>query len=185
MQPPDRGRARMAPTLYHGPDIAPAARRRPRLALAHRVPSPPVATASTREVTRVKRKLYGAGIAVGALMMVTGTVLTVPASDVAAQAEPANEAAQQAQPSPSPAAKPAAPTPAAKPAAPAQAPAAKPAAPPAAKPVVTPAAKPAATPATAPRAGGFPVELAMPLVAGGAAVASAGVFMLRRGRRKD
>ena len=138
---------------------------------------------------RVKRKLYGAGIAVGAFMMVTGTVLTVPA-DVAAQAQPAGDAAeagetvqqaqpdgdtaQQAQPSPSPAAKPAG--------APAQAPAAKPAA--TAAPAAKPTAKPAGTPATAPRAGGFPVELAVPLVAGGAAVAGAGVLMLRRGRRK-
>ena len=146
----------------------------------------------------MKRKLYAAGVAVGALMMVTGTALTVP-SDVAAQAEPTVEGAQQAEPAadtaqqaqpagdtaqqvpPTPAAKPAAPTPtpAAKPAAPAQAPAPKPAATPA------PAPKPAGTPATAPRAGGFPVELAMPLVAGGAAVASAGLLMLRRGRRKD
>ena len=153
-----------------------------------------MATASTREVGRVKRKLYGAGVAVGAFMMVTGTVLSVPA-DVAAQAQPGDaaesgEAAQQAQPA-AETAQQAQPSPAAKPAAaPAQAPAAKPAtapAPaqaPAAKPATSPAAKPAGTPATAPRAGGFPVELAMPLVAGGGAVASAGVFMLRRGRRK-
>ena len=36
------------------------------------------------------------------------------------------------------------------------------------------------TPAPAPRAGGFPMELAFPTLAGGAAAISGGVFLLRR-----
>ena len=49
-------------------------------------------------------------------------------------------------------------------------------------PIVSPAASPVAT-APAPRAGGFPMELAMPLLAGGTAAAAAGAYLLRRGRR--
>lgn len=52
--------------------------------------------------------------------------------------------------------------------------------------VAAPAASPVASPAAAtpaPRAGGFPVELAWPMVAGGAAALGAGAYMLRRGKR--
>ena len=54
---------------------------------------------------------------------------------------------------------------------------------PAASPSPTP--KPAASPAAAPapRAGGFPMELAWPLLAGGAAAVGTGAVLLRRGRR--
>jgi hypothetical protein len=47
--------------------------------------------------------------------------------------------------------------------------------------------KPAGTPATttAPRAGGFPMELAMPLLAGGAAALGGGAYLLRRGKQPD
>jgi hypothetical protein len=49
------------------------------------------------------------------------------------------------------------------------------------------APKPAASPTpvrpAAPRAGGFPVELALPLLAGGGAAIGGGVLMLRRGRK--
>jgi hypothetical protein len=47
-----------------------------------------------------------------------------------------------------------------------------------------PTPKPAGAPATAPapRAGGFPLELAMPLLAGGTAAAGAGAYLLRRKR---
>jgi plastocyanin len=41
------------------------------------------------------------------------------------------------------------------------------------------------TTATPPRAGGLPVELALPLLAGGASALSGGIYMLRRSRRKD
>jgi hypothetical protein len=65
-----------------------------------------------------------------------------------------------------------------------------PSASPVAAPVVVPAAAPAASPvaspvstAPAPRAGGFPMELAWPLLAGGAAAVGAGAVVLRRGRR--
>jgi LPXTG-motif cell wall-anchored protein len=48
----------------------------------------------------------------------------------------------------------------------------------------SPAPKPAGPATTpAPRAGGFPVEMAMPLLAGGAAAAGAGAYLLRRKRR--
>ena len=53
---------------------------------------------------------------------------------------------------------------------------------PAAAPAAAPAASPAAA-APAPRAGGFPMELAWPLLAGGAAAVGAGALLLRRGRR--
>ena len=47
----------------------------------------------------------------------------------------------------------------------------------------SPAPKPATTtPAPAPRAGGFPLELAMPLLAGGAAAVGSGAYLLRRRR---
>ena len=44
----------------------------------------------------------------------------------------------------------------------------------------SPVAKPTGAPA--PRAGGFPMDLAMPLVAGGAAAVGAGAYLLRRKR---
>ena len=53
---------------------------------------------------------------------------------------------------------------------------------PAAVPAAAPAASPAAT-TPAPRAGGFPMELAWPLLAGGAAAVGTGALLLRRGRR--
>jgi plastocyanin len=37
----------------------------------------------------------------------------------------------------------------------------------------------------APRAGGVPIELVLPLLAGGASALSGGVYLLRRGRRQD
>jgi hypothetical protein len=46
-----------------------------------------------------------------------------------------------------------------------------------------PTAKPAGA-ATAPRAGGIPLELAGALVAGGSAVAGAGLYALRRRKRQ-
>jgi hypothetical protein len=45
---------------------------------------------------------------------------------------------------------------------------------------------PTATPSTvrpAPRAGGFPMELAFPLLAGGAASLGGGLYLLKRGKR--
>ena len=63
----------------------------------------------------------------------------------------------------------------------AQVPAASPS--PTPKPAASPAASPAAATAPAPRAGGFPMELAWPLLAGGAAAVGAGAVLLRRGRR--
>lgn len=97
-----------------------------------------------------------------------GTALTI---SLAALTQPAPGAFAQAGPSPvaSPAGSPA-------PAAPA-APAV-----PAAAPAASPVASPAST-APAPRAGGFPMELAWPLLAGGAAAVGAGAVLLRRGRR--
>jgi hypothetical protein len=92
------------------------------------------------------------------------TILTVGAAltiSLAALSQPAPGAFAQAGPSPSPS-----------PAAPAA-----PAAAPAASPVASPAAAPA------PRAGGVPMELAWPLLAGGAAAVGAGAVLLRRGRR--
>ena len=82
-----------------------------------------------------------------------GAALTI---SVAALTQPAPGAFAQAGPSPSPS--------------------------PAAAPAAAPAASPAAT-TPAPRAGGFPMELAWPLLAGGAAAAGAGALLLRRGRR--
>ena len=49
--------------------------------------------------------------------------------------------------------------------------------------VVKPAGAPATT--TAPRAGGFPIELAMPLLAGGAAAVGGGAYLLRRGKKRE
>ncbi|MCC7369702.1 MAG: hypothetical protein IT306_14830 [Chloroflexi bacterium] len=98
---------------------------------------------------------------------VRATVLTIGAAltiSVAALTEPAPGAFAQAVPSPSPS-----------PAAPLTAPAAAPAA-------ASPVASPAAT-TPAPRAGGFPLELAWPMVAGGAAAVGAGALLLRRGKR--
>jgi hypothetical protein len=48
-------------------------------------------------------------------------------------------------------------------------------------PSPSPAASPVAT-TPAPRAGGFPMELAWPMLAGGAAAVGAGAVLLRRGR---
>ncbi|MFN8636065.1 MAG: hypothetical protein U0893_19630 [Chloroflexota bacterium] len=55
-----------------------------------------------------------------------------------------------------------------------------------ASPSVSPVVSPVASPVTAPapRAGGFPIELAWPMVAGGAAAVGAGALLLRRGRSK-
>jgi SdrD B-like domain len=47
-------------------------------------------------------------------------------------------------------------------------------------PAGSPAAKPTGAPA--PRAGGFPMELALPLLAGGGAAVGTGAYLLRRGR---
>jgi len=41
------------------------------------------------------------------------------------------------------------------------------------------------TTTTAPRAGGIPIELAIPLLAAGGSALSGGVYVLRRGRRRD
>jgi plastocyanin len=41
------------------------------------------------------------------------------------------------------------------------------------------------TTAPAPRAGGIPIEVALPLLAGGASALSGGAYLLRRGRRRD
>ena len=49
-------------------------------------------------------------------------------------------------------------------------------------PAPSPVAKPAGAPAPAPRAGGFPMELAAPLLAGGAAAVGTGAYLLRRKR---
>lgn len=89
-----------------------------------------------------------------ATVLSVGAALTI---SFAAATAPAPEAFAQTgvSPSPSPAAAPAV-----------------------ASPVASPAA---ATPA--PRAGGFPIELAWPMVAGGAAALGAGALLLRRGRR--
>jgi hypothetical protein len=55
---------------------------------------------------------------------------------------------------------------------------------PAATPAAAPAAaSPAASPTPMPRTGGFPIDLAWPLLAGGAAAVGAGAFLIRRGRR--
>lgn len=88
----------------------------------------------------------------------------------------------------------AAPAPATKPAAAAPQPAvAQPAAPVAqAVPTPTPfrfvpstTTAPTTTTSTAPRAGGIPVELAAPLLAAGASALGGGVYVLRRGRRRE
>ena len=52
-------------------------------------------------------------------------------------------------------------------------------------PTPAPTARPAATAttSTAPRAGGFPLELAFPMLAGGAAAVGAGVSLVRRGKK--
>ena len=92
------------------------------------------------------------------------------------------------------AAAPAAAAPAAAPAPAAPAAAAPAAAAPAAQPAPPRAATPtpfrfnstgATTTTTAPRAGGVPLDLALPLLAGGASAFGGGVYLLRRGRRKD
>ena len=51
-------------------------------------------------------------------------------------------------------------------------------------PAVVVQPKPAGAPTTvAPRAGGFPMELAMPLLAGGAAALGGGAYLLRCGKK--
>jgi len=50
-----------------------------------------------------------------------------------------------------------------------------------AAPAASPVASPAST-TTPPRAGGFPMGVAVPLVAGGAAAVGAGAYLLRRRR---
>jgi hypothetical protein len=52
------------------------------------------------------------------------------------------------------------------------------------RPIVLPTASPAAVQRPAPRAGGFPIEVALPLLAGGGAAAIGGSALLlrRRGR---
>ena len=81
----------------------------------------------------------------------------------AAQAAPASAPVAQAAPTPTPAFRP--------PSGPAPTPA------PTARPAAT------ATTSTAPRAGGFPLELAFPMLAGGAAAVGAGVSLVRRGKK--
>jgi hypothetical protein len=59
-------------------------------------------------------------------------------------------------------------------------------APAAAAPLAQATPRPAVTPTPvrpAPRAGGFPVELALPLLAGGGAALGGGLLLLRRGRQ--
>lgn len=101
----------------------------------------------------VKEKLLAVGLLLGASMI-----------------PPALQASAQAQPSPSPLVAQVQPT---------------------VKPTIAPvvvAPKPATAPAPAttaptPRAGGFPMELAMPLLAGGAVALGGGTFLLRRGKK--
>jgi hypothetical protein len=100
------------------------------------------------------RSLRAAALATGAALTISIAGLTQPSPGVLAQAPP----------SPGPTASPAAPV--AAPAAPAPSPAASP-----------------ATTTPAPRAGGIPLELAWPMLAGGAAAVGAGALLLRRGRR--
>jgi hypothetical protein len=92
-----------------------------------------------------------------ATLLTIGAALTIA---IAALTQPTPGAFAQAVPSPS-----------ASPVVPAAAPAT----------VASPVASPAST-APAPRAGGFPLELAWPLLAGGAAAVGAGAVLLRRGR---
>jgi hypothetical protein len=94
-----------------------------------------------------------------ATVLTLGAALTI---SFAAVTQPSPDALAQVVPSPSPSA-----------AAPVV---------PAAAPAVSPAASPAVT-TPAPRAGGFPVELAWPMVAGGVAALGAGAYVLRRGKR--
>ena len=84
---------------------------------------------------------------------------------------------------PAPTGAPATPTPTAVPATPTPTrPAASPVAQP--SPAASPAAKPAGVPlGTAPRAGGFPSNLALSLLGGGAAALGVGAYLLRRIRR--
>ncbi|MCC6178075.1 MAG: hypothetical protein IT305_22460 [Chloroflexi bacterium] len=105
----------------------------------------------------MKRSVRATSLSMGAALAVSLGILTQPATGTLAQQIPTP-------PSPvaSPAASPVAPLPAAKPAA-------------------SPAASPVST-APAPRAGGFPVGLALPLLAGGAAATGAGAYLLRRRR---
>jgi hypothetical protein len=104
----------------------------------------------------VKRYLQATILTIGATLAISLAALTQPAPGAFAQVVP----------SPSPAASPAA----------------APVVVPAAAPVASPVASPVST-APAPRAGGFPMELAWPLLAGGAAAVGAGAVLLRRGRR--
>ena len=88
-----------------------------------------------------------------ALGLLAATALAVPTFEPPAQAEPASAPVAQAQPT-------------------------QPFRPPA-----TPTRAPGATTTTAPRAGGFPMQLAFPLLAGGAAALGAGAYLLRRGKK--
>jgi hypothetical protein len=105
---------------------------------------------------KVKRYLQATLLTIGAALTIAVVALTQPTPGAFAQAVPS--------PSASPVVAPVAP------------------AVPAAAPAASPVASPAST-APAPRAGGFPMELAWPMLAGGAAVAGAGAVLLRRGRR--
>ena len=110
----------------------------------------------------MNRYLQATVLSIGAALTIITVALTLPAPGAFAQAVPS--------PSASPVV------------APVVAPAAAPVVAPAAAPAASPAASPAST-APAPRAGGFPMELAWPLLAGGAAAVGAGAVLLRRGRR--
>jgi hypothetical protein len=92
-----------------------------------------------------------------ATVLTIGAALTI----AVAAAQPSQDALAQAVPSPSPS-------------------------PAVVVPVAAPAGSPVASPVTTtppPRAGGFPVEMAWPMVAGGAAALGAGAYVLRRGKR--
>ncbi|MGE3267557.1 MAG: hypothetical protein AB7P40_02345 [Chloroflexota bacterium] len=114
----------------------------------------------------MKRSLRAPLLTIGIATMLSLAALTTPPTGAFAQAVP------------SPVASPAAPV-----VVPISAPAGSPAAP---KPAVPAAASPVASPAAArpaPRAGGIPMELAWPMMAGGAAAIGAGAMLLRRGKR--
>jgi hypothetical protein len=112
---------------------------------------------------KVKRYLQATLLTIGAALTISVVAVTQPTPGAFAQAVPSPSASPVVVPAAAPAA----------PAVPAV---------PAAAPVASPVASPAST-APAPRAGGFPMELAWPMLAGGAAVAGAGAVLLRRGRR--
>ena len=88
-----------------------------------------------------------------ALGLLAATALAAPSLEPAAQAEPANAPLAQAQPTQP------------------------------FRPPTTPTRAPGAPTTAAPRAGGFPMELAFPLLAGGAAALGGGTYILRRGKK--